>query len=435
MEPALPVLRPLPRRTPPAAPAPAPGGSAAATRLGRLDALRGIAALLVAVDHSSYSFMAEFRGQVMPQIDIGRYGVMLFFLVSGYVIPASLERRGCVRSFWIGRAHRIYPLWAAVVGSVLALNLVGLAHLGARFDGQNPVTVAVAHATLLQEVLGTPSVVLVLWTLSYELAFYLLVVALFTVRLHRRSATVAVSLATLAAVTATVAFVPPASTLSSALGRGPLIALAATVLVFAVLCGSSRRSALRVPGAVAGGVLALVLVPFNGTVPLWEGLVILAVMFLGTAVQRAESGTGTWPRAALTAAVVVICAVGSAYANGDTDRFAPRGWITAFLLAVLTFGVALALRRRRFPRALIWLGTVSYSVYLVHPVLLAVNDGVIGRHRHDEPVLEAAFLAVLLACCALTHRFVEVPGMARGRELIRRAEQGRGGNLSASGGD
>ncbi|MFD6555166.1 acyltransferase family protein [Streptomyces sp. NPDC058398] len=420
MAPAPPVPQRLSPRPSPASGPPASGGSGAPPRLGWLDALRGIAALLVAVDHSSYAFMAEFREQVTPQLNIGRYGVMVFFLVSGYVIPASLERRGCVRTFWIGRAFRVYPLWAAVVGSVLALDLLGVARLGARFDGRNPLTVAVAHVTLLQELLGTPSVVLVLWTLSYELAFYLLVVALFTVRLHRRSATIAVVLGALAAVSATVALVPPASALSRAVGTGPLVALAAAALVFAVRCGSSTTSALRVPGAVTGGVLALVLVPFNGTVPLWEGLVILAVMFLGTAVRRAENGESTWPCTARTAAVVLVCAVGSAYEHGETAPFARRGWITAFLLAALTFGVALALRRRRFPRALTWLGTVSYSVYLVHPVLLAVSDSVIGRYRRDSPLLEAAFFAVLLPLAALTRRLVEVPGLARGRRRISR---------------
>ncbi|MFE1289949.1 acyltransferase family protein [Streptomyces sp. NPDC058751] len=420
MEPAPPVSRSLPPAPSSASPRPASGGSAGTPRLGWLDALRGIAALLVAVEHSSYSFMAEFRERLMPELNVGRYGVMVFFLVSGYVIPASLERRGSIRAFWTGRAFRIYPLWAAVVGSAVALNLLGVAHLGARFDGRDPVTVAAAHVTLLQELLGTPSVVLVLWTLSYELAFYLLVVALFTVRLHRRPAAVSVVLGALAAVSAVVAFVPTASALSSAVGTGTLVALASVALVLAVRCGSSATSALRVPGALAGGLLALVLVSFNGTVPLWEGLLILAVMFLGTAVQRAESGESSWPRVARTAVVVLICAVGSAYGYGDTAHFARRGWITAFLLAVLTFGAALALRHRRFPRALIWLGTVSYSVYLVHPVLLAVSDGVIGRCRHDSPVLEAAFFAVLLPLCALSHRFVEVPGLARGRERIRR---------------
>ncbi|MGX1478387.1 UNVERIFIED_CONTAM: peptidoglycan/LPS O-acetylase OafA/YrhL [Streptomyces canus] len=67
--------------------------------------------------------------------------------------------------------------------------------------------------------------------------------------------------------------------------------------------------------------------------------------------------------------------MGSAYGSGTDEHFARRGWIVAFLLAVLTFGVGLASRRRRVPPMLTGLGTISYSVYLVHPVLLAVIDG------------------------------------------------------------
>lgn len=223
-----------------------------------------------------------------------------------------------------------------------------------------------------------------------------------------------------AAVSATAGFVPPPSALSGAVGAGPVVALASTALVIAVRCASSGSSGPRMSGAVVGGVPALVLVAFNGTVPLWEGLVILAVMFLGTAVQRAESGESTWLVAARTAVVVLICAVGSAYGHGDAAHFARRGWIAAFLLAVLTFGAGLALRRRKFPRVLTGLGTISYSVYLVHPVLLAVSDSVIGRYRRDDLVLEAAFFAVLLPLSVLTHRRIEAPGRAWGQKRIRR---------------
>lgn len=169
------------------------------SRLGWLDALRGIAALVVVFDHSSYAFMADFRRDLMPQFNTSRYGIMVFFLVSGYIIPASLERRGCVRTFWIGRIFRVYPLWAAVVAGLLTVNLLGIAEIRG-FGEQSAAAVAVAHATMLQELLGTPNLLLILWTLSYEMAFYLLVVALFTVHLHERSAAVAVILAVLAAV-------------------------------------------------------------------------------------------------------------------------------------------------------------------------------------------------------------------------------------------
>ncbi|MFD3307050.1 acyltransferase family protein [Streptomyces sp. NPDC058694] len=389
-----------------------------------LDALRGIAALVVMFEHASYSFMPEFRQELMPEFNTGRYGILVFFLVSGYIIPASLERRGSVRTFWIGRVFRMYPLWATAIAAVLAVNLLGLANMR-DFGNQSTGTAAVAHAGLLQELLGTPSVLLVLWTLSYEMAFYLLVVALFTVRLHQRSAAVAVTLAVLAAVSVAAGITLPDAALSGLLGTGLLIGLASGALVVAICCASAGSPALRVFGGVLGGVLALVLVPFNGTVPVWEGLIILAVMFLGTAVHRAENGQSSWWRAGRTAAVVVACAVAGAYWNSDEAPFTRQGWIVAFLLAVVTFGIALALRHRRIPRSLIWLGMISYSVYLLHPVLLAVSDGTIGRWPQDNPVLVVAFFAVLLPLCALTYRYIEAPGQAWGRKLARRAEPSR----------
>ncbi|WP_200308668.1 acyltransferase family protein [Streptomyces adelaidensis] len=389
------------------------------SRLGWLDALRGIAALVVVFDHSSYSFMAELRRELMPEFNTSRYGIMVFFLVSGYIIPASLERRGCVRTFWIGRLFRIYPLWAAVVTGMLAAAALGVAEVR-NFDGQSVASVTAAHLMLLQELLGTPNLLLVLWTLSYEMAFYLLVVALFTVRLHQRSAAIAVTLAALAALSVAAGFVLPASALSDALGTGQLITLATAVMAIAVCCASIGSAALRVFGGVLGGMLALALVAFNGTVPVWEGLVILAVMFLGTAVYRAEVGQSRWAYAGCAAIVVVAFAVGSAYVDGDGQHFTRRAWIVSFLLAVVTFGAGLALRRRRIPRLLAGLGTISYSVYLVHPVLLAVSDSTIGRRRHDDLVLEIAFYVVLLPLCALTYRYVEAPAQRWGRSLARR---------------
>lgn len=388
-------------------------------RLDWLDMLRGIAALVVVFDHASYTFMPEFRRDVMPEFNTSRFGIMVFFLVSGYIIPASLERRGCVRTFWIGRIFRVYPLWAAVVAVFLAISLLGIAELP-DFGGQSAATVFAAHATMLQELLGTPNLLLVLWTLSYEMSFYLLVVALFTVRLHRHSATVAVLLAGLAAVSVTAGIVLPVSALSGLVGTGPLIAFASIAMGVAICCASARSPLLRWAGGVLGGMLALVLVPFNGTVPMWEGLVILAVMFLGTAVHRAENRQSHWRHAACAAAVVIACAVGSAYRYGDGDHFTRRGWIVAFLLAVLVFGAGMASRRRRVPRPLAGLGTISYSVYLVHPVLLAVIDSAIGRRRQDDPLLLTAFFAVLLPLCWVTHRCVEAPSQSWGRRPARR---------------
>ncbi|GHH04668.1 acyltransferase family protein [Streptomyces lanatus] len=379
-------------------------------RYGWLDALRGIAALVVVLDHSSYSYLPEFRRELMPHFNTSRYGIMVFFLVSGYIIPASLERRRCVRTFWTGRLLRIYPLYAAVITLALAFDLTRIAEIGPDLDGQSPASVAVAHITLLQELLGTPNLLLVLWTLSYEMAFYLLVVCLFTVRLHRHSAAVSATLAVLAAASAMAGIALPTSALSGAVGTGPLIVWASLTMAVAIGCASAEAYALRVFGGVLGAVPALVLVALNATVPLWESLVILAVMFLGTAVHRAERGQITWARAGCTTAVVLVCAVASANWYGDGRQFTAGGWTLAFAAAVLTFATGLALRHHRTPRPLTALGIISYSVYLVHPLLLAVSDGTLGRSRQDDPVREVLFVAVLLPLSALTYRFVEVPG-------------------------
>ncbi|KUO10185.1 acyltransferase [Streptomyces sp. DSM 15324] len=369
-------------------------------------------------DHASATFLPEFRRELMPNFNTSRYGITVFFLVSGYIIPASLERRGCVRGFWTGRILRLYPLWALAVGAVLVLDLAGVTRTR---GGPSAVAVAVAHLTLLQELLGTPGLLLVLWTLSYEMAFYLLVVALFTLRRHRRSATVAVTLAVGAALGALTGGGLPVSALAGLVGTGPLIAAAAAVLAVSVCAASAGPPALRVAGGVLGGLLALALVAFDSTVPQWESLVILAVMFLGTAVHRAEHGQSSRRAAVCAAAVVVLCAVGSAWWYGDGHYFTRRGWITAFLLALLTFAAGFAARRRRILRGPAALGVISYSVYLLHPVLLTAVDGTIGRQRRDEPLLLVAFLAVLLPLCALTYRWIEAPGQAWGRRPARRA--------------
>ena len=59
--------------------------------------MRGIAALCVAFDHLTYSVFQPVRDSVYHWFDPGQYGVFVFFLVSGYIMPASLERRCSVR--------------------------------------------------------------------------------------------------------------------------------------------------------------------------------------------------------------------------------------------------------------------------------------------------------------------------------------------------
>ncbi|RFU37473.1 acyltransferase [Actinomadura logoneensis] len=398
----------------------------ATVRLGWLDALRGVAAITVALHHASYHYLPHFRRTLLAWFDPGMFGVLVFFLVSGYIVPASLERRGSVRRFWTGRVLRIYPLLAAAVAVVLVLHATGVYALrDGLTDDHRPVTIALSHLTMMQDLLGVPSAINVLWTLSYEMAFYLLVVALFSVGLHRRS----VAAASLLAVAApALAPVLPAAALTARFGDGR-VSLAAFVLMAASIgLACARRTAVARGGALLGGALALTLVLVNGRVDPWQGLAILAVMFTGTVVHRAERGQ-IRPRTAVGVCLLVVaCAVGTGiwrvrrYTDWDTDLGEKRAWALAVLGAFAVFAIGFALRDRHVPRWLAWTGVVSYSVYLLHELLLMGLDTVFGRPRGDQPLLLVPFVALLLAASWAAHRWIELPGQRLGHALGRRLD-------------
>jgi peptidoglycan/LPS O-acetylase OafA/YrhL len=100
--------------------------------------LRGIAALCVVFDHLTYAVLRPVRDSVYHWFDPGQYGVFVFFLVSGYIVSASLERKGSVRGFWMSRVFRLYPLYLFAVGAMVVLWASGIGSL-AGMDA-DPVT-------------------------------------------------------------------------------------------------------------------------------------------------------------------------------------------------------------------------------------------------------------------------------------------------------
>jgi peptidoglycan/LPS O-acetylase OafA/YrhL len=393
-------------------------------RLGWLDGLRAIAALMVAFQHAAYRYVPTLQWEIGQWFDPGTYGITVFFLVSGYIVPASLTRTGDVRRFWISRLFRIYPLWIAASTAIVMLAVTDVANWRVGLPDLAPSTAVLAHVTMLQDLLFVPSVINVLWTLSYEMAFYLLVVALFTTRLHTRPAPIAVVFALGA-----VAFgsTLPVAGLSQAVGIDVIAVIVAVVAAGAIGCAMSGRTAVRAAGALAGGVLSLVLVTGNGRVGPWQGLAIMATMFTGTAIYQAERGQANRRVVAFVAAVVLTCSVAAGVWHsrtwglpGAAEAAFRRGWTSALVLAALTFAVGLALRHRRLPRLLTGIGLISYSIYLLHPVLFQGLDRIVGRPRHDDPGMLAAALLILLLVSWAGYRLVEAPAQRLGRVVARR---------------
>ena len=128
----------MPEPSPPSQVA-ASDAAGSGARLGWLDVLRGLAALAVVFDHLSYYLLQHVRAIVYHYFDTGKYGVFVFFIISGYIVPASLERKGSVRTFWVSRVFRLYPLYLLAVGIGVALFLAHFGSLRRRGRGSGDV--------------------------------------------------------------------------------------------------------------------------------------------------------------------------------------------------------------------------------------------------------------------------------------------------------
>src|SRR5262249_42136779 len=86
-----------------------------------LDAVRGLAALAVLLEHTLAIWFPDYPEASQRVFNLGQFGVTVFLLVSGYIIPVSLERGGSNRRFWIGRFFRLYPLYWVCIGLTFLL--------------------------------------------------------------------------------------------------------------------------------------------------------------------------------------------------------------------------------------------------------------------------------------------------------------------------
>ncbi len=307
---------------------------------------------------------------------------------------------------------------------------------------------------MLQNLLAGLNVPVVIWTLSYEMVFYLLLAALFSWGMHRRSGWYATAFAVGAVALGGVLPMAALGHWSNGPGQdGQLVLNAVTdglVLAGLALAVLSRSWPAKA-GASLAAVVALVLVTFNQTYPYpWSGCVILALMFTGTMIYRvwgdgaprAETtpraadgvgaefweGAGKRQRLARVSWWCYLCLLTVAGiwhgAQRHEDHHWQVQWATSVLLAGATFGIGLAVRRWTVPRWCAWLGMISYSVYLLHPLVFNAYRSVPVLHRKhtmpDQVLFFAGLLAVIIALSALTYYLVEKPMQRLGRRVAAR---------------
>jgi peptidoglycan/LPS O-acetylase OafA/YrhL len=148
-----------------------------------LDALRGLAAMAVVLFHYTTRYQEVYGHRSEPWLDVpwGHFGVQLFFGISGFVIFMTLDRTKSLLDFAASRASRLYPAYWAAI--LITTAVVALAGLDE--FARSPWDLAI-NATMLQGFVQVPPVDGVYWTLSVELAFYCAMAALWKLRLLSR---------------------------------------------------------------------------------------------------------------------------------------------------------------------------------------------------------------------------------------------------------
>lgn len=350
-------------------------------RISTLDGLRGFLAFGVFFHHGAvyHRYILDGHWTLPPSAVFtlfGQVGVSVFFMITGYLFwSRMIVERGQPDwiSFYIGRIFRIGPLYLLAVGTMLA---VVFASTG--FEIREPIlrlSESVARWSLLGLLSGpefvngyeNPGRILadVTWTLRYEWWFYIsLPLAAFAARSSR------------------------------------MHLVAVLVGLFACL-----------------GVLSLEI----GSERLIRSEACVALFFLGMCCASLEAKGFTLRLPDWAMSVVAVVILMFVFATFETAyRAAPVALLGVVFYLIISGTSVFGLLRAQASRRL---GDISYGIYLLQGIVLffvfsigsVKSFALISPVRHWSVVCLCALL--LMGLAALTHHFVELPGIGVGKQI------------------
>ena len=370
-------------------------------RFGSLDSLRGIAALMVLTFHCwKIGLLPEpsgwavylLRWTPLNWLVTGRPWVILFFVLSGFVLALVLDRAGSGQGgpggFVLRRCCRIYPPFAAaILFSALLWMIVRpepIPALSVWFNDlawtDPPTPKLISEHLLMTGIAGHDSLNPVMWSLVYELRISIVFPLLWLL-----------------------------------VRRWPRASLAGALLVH-VMAGLAVGCEGR-PDCT----------PFRGQ-DLLDSFVLtgyFAVFFVaGMVIARDRHLITSWLRG-LSRWWIAMLSIAAIYSV--ILPYVPR--LTPVLPADLSFGlgsalmIALALGSPAWSRVLhlrplLWLGRVSYSLYLTHNIVLLAVVHLLYPEINGLPLLALVVLASLLVA-EISYRMVEAPSIWLGRQVSR----------------
>lgn len=346
-----------------------------------IDALRGIAILMVILHHS-HPYFANISNYHLPNVfetivQNGDKGVTLFFVMSACTLSMSLDRKRKteqypVRNYFLRRFFRIVPLYYLAIFAFLLISVsIDKSSVIANF--------LFIHGLAPQWINSTvPGG----WSVGIEVLFYLFFPLLF---LRLNSATAAINLT--------------------------LISMVVAKLVTGVMARYSLIS-----NGVTWGVFV------------YENLISqLPVFLIGICLYRfstaSEEKQLNYRSYLLLAFLIVIHLLG-----GNIFKV---HYIFAIAFAFGAFGLSLFPIRIIVNRFTVWTGRLSYSLYLVH---LAVVNLLVKYHITSFTnnavtnvlIRFGIVFAISAAISMLTYYFVELPFQRLGVRLIEHHEHRAG---------
>jgi peptidoglycan/LPS O-acetylase OafA/YrhL len=338
-------------------------------RILSLDALRGVAAVVVVLHHFRLCFLLSEPRWFLRPLFAGAAAVTVFFVLSGYVLalPVWRGRQPGYGRYLTRRICRIYlPYLAAAVLAILVGSHLLFSHTGLTswFDRtwQKPMTLGFDIRQMI-EVPGDGALNTAFWSLRYEFEMSLIfpLICMLLARLRWRASFVTV-----------------------------------------ILCFAGVR--------VLEHFLQRPIWKYGVLPTCWYGLCFV----LGAIMSRNRDGIGalyrrtsSWIKWAVLTPFLLLLFVAQ-------NTLMP--WSAAALLLVAEFSSARRWLETRIPE---YLGRVSYSMYLVHGTVLWTVM-ILLEHRVPLPALVLIYLAAVWICSDVFCRLVEEPTIRLGKRLTVR---------------
>jgi peptidoglycan/LPS O-acetylase OafA/YrhL len=352
--------------------------------LGALTALRFFAAAMIVLGHAHPLFASFGNIVVVPY----NQGVSFFFVLSGFILAynyTEFRTREQFHKFYIARFARIWPLH--LVTCILWIGLIFNFDRQDFFGGKLGSVKLLANLLLVQSWVPLKEWALsfngVAWSISAEFFFYLCFP--FVVILWRRQWAI-------------------------------LLGLSGII----VIVGVAAANALKLPAEDSYlGVGLLGLIYFGPLIRMFEFLIGIGLANLIRGIGPLGLGRDQWLLVEMAAILAIVTALlGVASPAGIQNGFGIAGayyfqheglWLFwAFLIGVFAVSAG-PIARFLSTRPLVFLGEISFALYLVHSVVIAYLEGYADRVKAAGLDGYVGFWVACLVLAALLFFGIERP--------------------------